>query len=465
MSKEERHLGVWLSPDQEAAAGVLTIIEDDHVELELLSQQMRTDFQHHGLIRGFTAGEIYSLLHLQNTSFGVRMGSSLGSTDIYWIGAAIKGAHLDSENEAFPRFSFTVGGIQEWSRLTGIAKESVQVQGSKKIDRTYTRSTPDTVEIECGDLTFRFVPVTREPGTKWSISLQEDTVVEVHAKHPKTVDEWVREVALPFQRLFRFVAKTGGTLRRLAISTVASPASGVVGRDWFNVIWFGNAYPLDERSLRLDRPFLLLSDFVENPDALAKWFGLERQYREPLTAVLDSDLGRPTEEYVFFVHARLLERLVNYYPKSELCDKETIEKIVEFAATLVPEENREVLAQKIRSQRRNDAKVPLVHALRTWLPMFEGWSPSEEEIDWIATAIIKTRNFFAHQGSSRPDPKRIQVDEFAVFTYLARTIIDFEVAQVLGFSTQEVRDRLDNSRQWRNARIVREVWQDRGSEV
>lgn len=377
------------------------------------------------------------------------------------VDTVVKGRHLAGSDERFERFSFSVEGLQDWSRISGVSTTYTQEAGNPAINNLFERVTPKPVEIEEGDLNFRFFSTFQLPSEKWSISLREDTQIHVTAAAPKTIGEWIYEVVLPFRRLIQFAVKSGGTLQRLAVSHKRQDTGGGASDpDWFNLIQSGAGnYELDMRTLQMDPPFLQLDDFAATPESLQKWFALHRKYREPIVAVLDSQLGSPTSDYVFFVHARLLERLVSHYPQAELCDKPTMRKIISLAKSLVDESKREQLGQKIGSARRNDAKAPLLEALRTWIPYLDSGQPSEE-FDWIATKIVKTRNHFAHQGSDKNDPNRIQPGEFRVFTDLTRTIIDFEIANALGFGSELVKSRLQDHREWRNAKVVHEVWKD-----
>jgi len=278
-----------------------------------------------------------------------------------------------------------------------------------------------------------------------------------------SIGDWLYEVALPFRRLIQFCAKTGGTIQRLAVSSkdFNSVSGGARDPNWFNLIRSGTKqFELDSAHLKVQQPFLKMDDFTGDSDALQKWYEFDRSFREPLTAVLDSTLGTPTPDYVFFVYARLLERLVSNYPQAELCDKATMRKIISFAKSLVDQDKKEALGQKIGSQRRNNAKVPLKACLNVWLPSMSNWNPSDNELDWIATKIVKTRNHFAHQGLAHPDPKSIRPEELDVFTDLVQTLVDLEIGSRLGFTAELIMTGLEETHQWRSARVVSRIWKD-----
>lgn len=469
MAKEQR-LGLWWKPENPEMrwAGNLNIGIDDDIysELELLSQGIRGDFAHHELLHGYTAGELYSALNVFNHQFSVKLGSSTsGLVDKYLVRDVIEGTHLDHHGQEFKRFSFSVTGLQDWSRISGISKTLSQVQGDPAIGVQFTRTAPAPVEVETNVYRFRFFSTMKMPNEPWSMSLAEDTQIHVTAQVPMSIGDWLFEVVLPFRRLIQYCARSGGTLQRLAVSNYDGDDSSRE-RDWFKIIRSGTKqYLLDTRQLRINPPILQLPDFSEQTDALQKWYDFDRSFREPLTAVLDSVLGSPTHDYVFFVHARFLERLVSHYPQAEICDKETMNKIVKFAKSLVEEDKRDVLGQKIGLQRRNDAKVPLRACLDAWLPSMSSWNPDDDELEWVTSKIVKTRNHFAHHGTDEPDPKTIKSWEFSMFTDLVATLVDFEIASRLGFTGELVMSRLENSPQWHSIYSISQAWLEHQQET
>lgn len=456
----EQHLGIWGPPNEQALPGNLILDESGAIKLQLLHSGEAILVEHYEMMYGVTGKDLYTLLGVLQHSMNFSMATTIGATFSYYVRSVIKGAHLDSYDHRFPRFSFSIVGLQEWTRLTGISSEIIQVGDDSSWTRQFAHKRPPAVDIAIDGYNYRFFSQSRTSSKNWAIDLEEDSQVHVSSQEPLTIGEWLSRVVRPFQRLVQMSVKTGGNLQRLAVSDKLEGGNGSE-RDWFELVNFtSDQYPYVTDRFRLEHPILQLEDIQRSPESLEKWFEVDAKYREALAAVIDTTLGEPTEGYVLFAHSRFLERLVSRYAQSELCDKDTMKKIVEYAKGLVPGDNGETLGQKIGSQRRNDAKVPLIGALRKWIPFFEGWQFNEAEIGWIATKIIKTRNHFAHQGADKPDPMRIQHGEEVVFLALIRTIIDFEIADLIGINAEIVAKRLEDTLQWRNSQLVHEVWND-----
>lgn len=85
------------------------------------------------------------------------------------------------------RLSFSVEGLQDWSRLRGINKVWTQVGDLPSVSRSYSHSFPDSVELESGELRLRISSLVSERSAAWSFSLTEDTQIEVTTDNPRVI--------------------------------------------------------------------------------------------------------------------------------------------------------------------------------------------------------------------------------------------------------------------------------------
>jgi len=206
-------------------------------------------------------------------------------------------------------------------------------------------------------------------------------------------------------------------------------------------------------------PFLNLQMFAENPKRLSAWYALYQKLRLPLLSAIEADRQLTSDDYVFFAHARLVERLTGDYPRSYFCDAETADRIADYAAEQVDDESKDDVRNKIKNNIQKDARARYILCLEQWLPKI-GLNLSPDEMNWIAGKIVKTRNHFAHHNDDVKPRQMIPPGGYGVFTDLLRTLIDFEIATRIGIEESVVADRLKGTYQVRNAQQVTVIRQD-----
>lgn len=460
---DETFLGTWFDPSNKniVYSGVLSIKDDQSVEIEMMvfpSQQPPT---HWDLLHGFTVNGDYSLLSVSSISHPVSIGSQNIRSERYVVACTLHGHHLSSPIERFEHLSFSIDGLQYWSQLTGITQSMSRIGEEAEVAHEIMRRPPDPVTLSANGLTFTFVSLPGFPNEKWSVSLAEDTQVHVTATEPMTIAEWQERVVVPVQRLVQFCVRSGGTITRTFVSHDAfDVAARRGGRSQYRFAFsWGKAYSLAIWQLYFEQPLYNLSDFDSNQDALSAWFDLYRDYKDAINALLESQDDTTSREYRYFVHARLLERLIERHKSSLLIDDPIQQQITEFARRIVDEAVWAEYSGNLKTAARSKARAPLLSSLREWSAFVEPLKSNHDMMDWVAGKMINTRHCFAHHSfdSCR---KAIGLGEIGYLQALVRTLIDYEVGRRLEFSPDLTTGRLENSRQIREGKVVKDVWKD-----
>lgn len=211
--------------------------------------------------------------------------------------------------------------------------------------------------------------------------------------------------------------------------------------------------------MRFERPLFTAQAMFERPQSLQDWFRFYQKYEEALRALLDLNLvSRPAND-TFFNTARVLERLCERFPSSELLSKEVLDEIKRRVDDLLDDSNRSEVLDKLHDARRSKTRAPLTSMLRAWQPYIEPLASTPEMIDWLASRILDTRNCFAHHDPNTCK-RAAEHEELYYLRMLVRTIVDSEICRTLGFPPDTAIVALKDSSQHRSGELLKHFFEE-----
>jgi len=446
----DQFLGRWWFAEQadEKLPGILRRRADGTIELELLTKMMEEDRSYREIIYGLAGGKFFSLCSNVSRTTKYNFAAYGERSEIWEPSYVFENHELRSKDETFRVITFTIDGLQEWSRISGITKKWTQYQQGNRIEHEISRSEPEAITLLMNGYEIHIRSTFNSTPLRWGQEIREGSQVWVQSNEGLSMDEWRAKFIHPFRRLVQFATKTGGDIAAISVE-IPNDNSSIEPKGDGNWIKISSndakKYPKSSDIKGIYRPLFTASDLAALPDSLNEWFGLYNQFPQALDALLDLDLAPRSMEETCFVTSRLLERLCERFESSRLLDKATRESILKLVEPLLSNENREEITDRIKSDlSRRSVRIPLSEMIREWSSVLEPLKSSPEIAPWVASLFLNTRNCFAHHD---PDTcmKAARGLELRALASLVRGLVDVEISSRIGLTPIDIAAVLDDT--------------------
>lgn len=372
----------------------------------------------------------------KNISFG-------GISKFYvFVNKALIGvAYDDKDIVSINRFKFSVEGIDEWVKLSGIQVESQK----RTVSITYSQPEDISLNLQNGmNLLITFYQGLPEDPNTTEAKITQKTYFKLVSEQERPLNDFT-SAASKITTLLGFAIDKTVCLDQVSATFDAIPqdiSNNKTVPVSISVYYASQPYTKLEPKIDRHRMLFRFGQIREDAERIVNnWFDAYEEIDPALNLYFSTKTG--AYQYLegkFLALAQGLETYHRRTSKKKLMDEAVFKELTENLIKQCPEENKEWLSGRLKYGN----ELSLRQRIKNIIEPFKEFIGTSKERNKLISTIIDTRNYLTHYDKSL-ESKAASGRDLWWLCLKMEAIFQLRLLQVLGFTQEEVQSVFDRS--------------------